>query len=292
MALLENVLKELKLDLAQFESQLQNIYPDECYVGQDLTPEALYTNEQDSVEIIRQLQLKDSDRVLDVGSGIGHFIIPAANEFPGVHFTGVELVKERIELAKKISKHLALKNTTWIAANLNQIDLPRADVYFFYFSTGKAFSKIMEQLLKESFAREFKIVAIESHGDLIQNFIDRPWLSLAKKIPIISKRHNHEAYVFTSIQNHYHSELMKNLKLIERDMNLKGFVDWKQKDRHHWEMVLKKDWYFESHHRSPKIEYLKCSECSFSTFDTLTTPQSPGDIPLNKIVKIVKDIPL
>lgn len=286
MALLKSILEKLKIDLSLLENHLQK-YPEETYAGLNLLPEALYTSEEDSENILNALHLKDGDRVLDIGCGIGSFLLTGARLFPQVKFIGIEMVQERLNIAQLCAQELNLTNVHFLSHDINDIDLPRADYYFFYLGTGKTYSKLMRTLLKESQARDFKIIAIESHGDLLPDLHTRQWLEETQNIPLFTDRHSPNAVIFRTLKNNYESMFMREIYLMERDLKLHGEITWNTQDRHLWEYAFtKKEWKFVSSHRDPKIEFLSCNLCNFSTFTTIKSPETSGDIPLDRIKKV------
>jgi len=287
MALLKSILKKLNIDLADIEKKLSKGLL-ETYAGDQLLPEALYTSEEDAQSILAVLDLKAGDRVIDLGCGIGTLLLTGSRLYPQVDFVGVELVEERLNVARECARELKLQNLDLIQGHLSEIKIPRADVYFIYLATGKTYSHIINQLLKESSSRKFKIVAIESHGDLLPDLKSRNWLKELQSVSLQSERHTPDALIFESLKNHYGSQLKRTLMLMERDLNVHGEIEWTTEDRHLWEFAFnKKDWKFVSDHRSPKIEYLSCHLCEFSTFSTIKSPETSGDIPISKLQKII-----
>ena len=287
MALLKQILNQLNIDLEAIEKDLIKGLP-ETYAGDRLLPEALYTSEEDAANILASLNLKLGDRVVDLGCGIGSLVLTGAQNYSDITFWGIEVVEERLQVARACAQELKLNNLKLIQGHLTEVNIPRADVYFIYLATGKTYSHLINQLLRESSSRDFKIVAIESHGDLLPDLQSRSWLKVIHSIPLKSERHSPRALIFESINNNYESQLKRSLMLLDRDLRIHGECNWTAEDRHLWEHAFtRNDWKFVSIHRSPKIEQLSCHLCEFSTFSTIKSPETSGDIPLNKIQKII-----
>jgi len=60
----------------------------------------------------------DIKTVVDFGSDVGQYIFNLAKQFPAVHFTGVEVVPEKVELAKRLNKY---SNVNFVVGDENSV---------------------------------------------------------------------------------------------------------------------------------------------------------------------------
>lgn len=77
------------------------------------------------------LDVKSTDKVLDIGSGVGKFCIIAGHA-SRAQFTGVELRKSFIEVASDMAKKLGIENVSFINADINTINFKDYDAFYYY----------------------------------------------------------------------------------------------------------------------------------------------------------------
>lgn len=70
-------------------------------------------------------------KVLDIGSGAGKFCLVGATSTEG-HFTGVEQRKNLVDLSEEIASAYNIKNTSFIHANITEIDFSGYSSFYFY----------------------------------------------------------------------------------------------------------------------------------------------------------------
>ena len=94
-------------------------------------------------------------------------------------------------------------------------DLPLADTYFLYFPTGIVLDRILSELQKREF---FKLIVIESHGDLFSRLEKVSWLNCIQDIPLSDQRHSTVSKVYQKrLDLHEYSFLERYL--IIKDQN-------------------------------------------------------------------------
>jgi len=67
-------------------------------------------------ECLEHHGLKDARSILDVGTGNGYFLCRLAERYPQKQFTGIEVSKQLIAIARKSAEERKLTNITWINA--------------------------------------------------------------------------------------------------------------------------------------------------------------------------------
>ncbi|MBA2405213.1 MAG: hypothetical protein H0V66_10615 [Bdellovibrionales bacterium] len=154
--------------------------------------EALLTSEEDFKVIFDYLP--ETQIWVELGSGHGLGPCLFASLHPDRKAMGVEFELARFEHSQQLQKSSALSNVEFIHADLQTCDIPDGDVYFFYFSTGLVLDRILFELGKKT--HNFKIVAIESHGDLLPRLKKENWLKAFQEIPLTMQRHSPHAIVF------------------------------------------------------------------------------------------------
>ena len=157
-----------------------------------LTEEALLTCEEDFLNLFEALP--DILTWVELGSGHGNGPLLFAEKFPLKKAIGVEFEKARLDVGEKKRIQLALSNLEFFHADLLTCPIPVGDVYFLYFSTGLVLDRILFELGK--IVTSFKLVVIESHGDLLDRLKKESWLIPVKEISLKSPRHYPKAVVF------------------------------------------------------------------------------------------------
>lgn len=77
------------------------------------------------------LDVKQSTKVLDIGSGVGKFCMVGA-QASNAHFFGIELRSEFVEISRSLAKKLKLKNAHFIHADVTKIDFSEYDAFYYY----------------------------------------------------------------------------------------------------------------------------------------------------------------
>ena len=153
------------------------------YAG--LNFEALYTSLDDLEEIFRSGKIGGT--FADLGCGTGFSSLMYGSMFPDRKAYGIEFVKERLILGKEFQNDQGLFNVSLLQGNLLNCEIPQADTYFLYFPTGPVLDRILSELYFSQHG--FKLLIIESHGDLIHRIELENWLTLQEEIPLKSSRH-------------------------------------------------------------------------------------------------------
>lgn len=162
----------------------------------DLNPIALYTSYEDLANIIQGPWVTGS--WIDLGAGVGLSSLMYAYLFPDRKSIAIESDKARALAGIKVRDSLKLYNCQFINDDLETCPIPEGETYFLYFPTGMVLDRILSELrLKEKFER---LIAIESHGDLLPRLKKERWLRPIGEIPLITPRHHHEAIVFERVE--------------------------------------------------------------------------------------------
>ena len=157
-----------------------------------LTAEALLTSAEDFERIFRALPQIQTWVEPGSGQGLGPVLFAKLN--PKAKSVGIEFELARYEASLTLKKTEALSNVTFIHGDLLTTELPPGDSYFLYFPTGMVLDKILHQL--GQFTQKVRIVAIESHGDLLPRLRKETWLKEVLQIPLNGQRHSPNAVVF------------------------------------------------------------------------------------------------
>lgn len=157
------------------DSSLPQTYQEEA-LYLDLNPEDLYTPYRVICRWGKTLNLKPDTKVVDLGSGVGRIPLTLGLLYPEVKFTGIELMKERHEMAEGARRGLKLKNVVFECRNAAKRGLPPADYYYFFNPfVGDTLRQVFRQLKNFSAHRNFKIAVAQI--ELPWKFIQRlDWL--------------------------------------------------------------------------------------------------------------------
>lgn len=159
---------------------------------QGLTPEALYTSAEDLFNIFQHPLVKGD--FLDIGCGTGKASVIYGHMFPERKSIGIDFEEARLNFGKKVLEKLPIDNVVLIHGDLLVDAIPIVDLYFLYFPTGKVLDRVLNELYKMK--RDFRLIAIESHGDLLARLGLENWLTLKAELPLISQRHVPHVHLF------------------------------------------------------------------------------------------------
>ncbi len=193
---------------------------DEDSANRGLSYTALYTSKEDLDALFIDPCINGT--LLDIGCGDGHVVLYYALSFPHRRAIGIENQRSRFDFASLIKNDYDIKNASFICDDLLHCQMPSADVYFLYFPTGHVLDKIISSLYDEM--KEFTLIVIESHGDLIKRIEKENWLEFSHEIPLSSLRHYPHARIYKRIFKERDSSLKpfqqsykKNYILIQED---------------------------------------------------------------------------
>lgn len=160
-------------------------------VYRDLSAHALYTSPDDLQNIFRHHLIRGT--FCDLGCGTGQAAIFYGHTFPDRKAIGVEFSKARIEAGQALCpSHVEL-----LHGDLLTCPIPDADTYFLYFPTGMVLDRILRELYFKE--KEFTLVAIESHGDLLPRLELENWLVLRDEVVLLSPRHYPKARIYQRV---------------------------------------------------------------------------------------------
>jgi SAM-dependent methyltransferase len=159
---------------------------------QGLDPRALYTSREDFLALFSHELV--SGTFVDLGCGTGEGCLLYGHLYPDRFAIGVDFETARISAGLKIKAELKLSQVKLLQQDLLHDPLPVGDTYFLYFPTGMVLDRILNELYQSH--RFFRLIAIESHGDLFPRLSKENWLRTVAEIPLVSERHHPQARVF------------------------------------------------------------------------------------------------
>lgn len=171
---------------------------------QGLDPRALYTSREDFLAIFSHQLITGT--FVDLGCGTGEGCLLYHYLHPDRHAIGVDFEASRIIAGLKIKEELKLSQVSLLHQDLLQDPLPKGDTYFLYFPTGMVLDRVLHELYYAG--RFFRLVAIESHGDLFPRLAKENWLRAVAEIPLTSARHQPFARVFERTETVRSEELL------------------------------------------------------------------------------------
>ncbi|WP_408096110.1 class I SAM-dependent methyltransferase [Peredibacter sp. HCB2-198] len=157
-----------------------------------LNQAALYTSREDFQSIFSHPLVTGT--FVDLGCGTGEGCLLYSWLYPERSAIGVDFEQSRIEAGLKMKEELKLEQVSLFRQDLLHSNIPRGDTYFLYFPTGMVLDRILNELYQSS--HDFRIVAIESHGDLFSRLEKENWLNLVAEIPLKSERHHPMAHIY------------------------------------------------------------------------------------------------
>lgn len=157
-----------------------------------IRPEALYNTFEDFLSIFSSPFI--GGKFIDLGCGTGLSCLLYSALFPDRESIGIEFELSRLTPAKQFVEENDLQNCSFLHADLLESKIPVGDTYFLYFPTGLVLDKILTELYIGE--RKFRLVVVESHGDLIGRIQKENWLQEIGEISLHSPRHYPKAIVY------------------------------------------------------------------------------------------------
>jgi SAM-dependent methyltransferase len=172
----------------KFHHEIESGVKDRAGSYQGLPKEALSTSLEDLSLIFKSNFVRGT--FVDLGCGTGESVLHYALTFPERISIGIEFESARLRAARKF----ALKNSLFIDGDLGKDSIPEGDTYFLYFPTGPVLDRVLTELY--STQKEFTLIAVESHGDLIPRIKLENWLEVVEEVKLASSRHYPNAVIF------------------------------------------------------------------------------------------------
>jgi SAM-dependent methyltransferase len=157
-----------------------------------LSPEALYTSLDDLIKIFKHPLVQGS--FLDLGCGTGRGSLLYGDLFPERKAFGIEFEMARMQVGLDFQARFNIQNVTLLHADLSNCEIPVVDTYFLYFPTGPVLDRMLLDLYQRG--HDFRLVAIESHGDLLPRLALENWLELTDTVELNSLRHHPCAHIY------------------------------------------------------------------------------------------------
>jgi hypothetical protein len=176
-------------DLSNLSHVLHNGH--QTWVGLD--PQTLLTPYAELIEAADHLKPHSGQHFVDLGAGYGRLGLVLHHFYPGVKFTGYELVDERVVEGQRIFEKHGCTEATLYSQDLTAENfvIPEADFYFLY-DYGKVshIRQTLKQLEERAFTSKFKIIARgKGSRSIIEH--EHPWLS---QIYPVYRQENYSIY--------------------------------------------------------------------------------------------------
>lgn len=257
------------------------------YAG--LSLEALYSSPEDLSHVFRHPLITGT--FVDLGCGSGFSALLYGTIFPDRSAIGVEIEEARLKRGFEYLRHHPEVKVTLIQGDLLSCALPVAETYFLYFPTGPVLDRILFELYKLN--KEFKLLVIESHGDLIKRIELENWLTFTDEVPLNSLRHHPSARIYVrnfserkeslevfnhSYQDHYIVIQEKNETWLGRTLGM----EWTSGDR--FELLSPPRTIFWKDVKKLMLSMEECEEVYFEAIDLW----NKGEITLTTADKIYR----
>lgn len=159
---------------------------------QGLLQEALYTSREDFLTIFSHPLVQGT--FIDLGCGAGEGCLLYGSLYPDRKTIGLEFEGARLNYGCGFRDKFNLWNVELLEADLLTSIIPKGDTYFLYFPTGMVLDRILSELYHSQ--NFFRLVVIESHGDLFTRLDLENWLTLKSELPLQSARHHSQARIY------------------------------------------------------------------------------------------------
>ncbi len=155
-----------------------------------LSPQIFQTPYDELSRIVREVDPESRiESWTDLGAAYGRLGIVLAQLRPRAHFTGIELVPERVKEGRRVYTSLGLDPETLIQADLATVAIPASELYFIYdFGIREEIERVL--LALQIHARGKPLVVV-GRGRGIRDAIERghPWLASVTK-PVHSEHYS------------------------------------------------------------------------------------------------------
>lgn len=120
------------------------------------------------------LDPQEDDVVYDLGSGYGRVVIYGALTTPA-QYKGIEIVPERVDLARNVKQRLGIPNASFISASVTECDISDGTIFFLFNPfLEHTFNHTLKRL--EKLAQEKRIRIVTWGGGRTDGFSLQPWL--------------------------------------------------------------------------------------------------------------------
>jgi hypothetical protein len=155
----------------------KSMHEAQSWIG--LCPQTLLTPYDELDRMCDLIDLPDGAHVVDLGAAYGRMGIVLNQRFPDAHFTGIEIVQERVEEGNRIYVEQGCQNARLIHHDMfaGNFQLPLADCYLIYdYGALDHIRWTMGQLENLANVHRFQLIA---RGETIRSLIQyaHPWLS-------------------------------------------------------------------------------------------------------------------
>lgn len=157
-----------------------------------LSLEALYTCDEDLLSFFNHPLVVGN--FADLGCGVGKAALLYGALFPERKSIGIEFESSRLKRGETFLKSYPLQNVSLLNQDLLKCSIPMVETYFLYFPTGLVLDRILYELYQTN--HSFRILAIESHGDLYKRLERENWLELVGTVPLKSLRHHSYGHIY------------------------------------------------------------------------------------------------
>ncbi|MCP4915189.1 MAG: hypothetical protein GY909_18865 [Oligoflexia bacterium] len=184
----------------------------------ELLPEALYTSIEDWNNILEWIKSNSpQSKVCDLGAGEARGTLLASTHFKELSVTSIEANSERFLHTVKYLKEKNLYQNNIKSGNFLNTDLSDFDCFFLYLPVGESLYQLFETFSKRE--KEFLLIAIESHGDLLPFVEDYFDVAPISKIALSDSRHNEFAHIYR-VNEFIENKLQKILNKRQSDIEI------------------------------------------------------------------------
>lgn len=149
----------------------------QTWVG--LHPETIQTPYAELLRLCEKLNLKNGESIVDLGAGYGRLGVIIHDLYPGVKFSGIEIVPERVAEGKRVFEILGMDPSTLRKDDLtSELFSPEIASHYFIYDFGKVphIRRLLNQLGDLAWGSKFTITG---RGKGIRSLISHefPWLT-------------------------------------------------------------------------------------------------------------------